>query len=257
VNSQKRFAILLLGCLIFLIAGIVPIQKAAQKPGSTDVPVTAALADYLDVTDSSGATQRVWMQLRSDGAGVYKNTKDVQSIVQGVGDWVLDTNFTKYSTRSVFVDFSKPIAGSGPNGGNPTPPFTSGLVKARIISKCHETNNNYFTIPTGQTVVCPMVAGFYVGADFYRIHNTPSGDVVFPYTETDFVNVTCKSMGANLQCNQWKVEPNGTKGGCATADCSVKQNVVRLVKVVTAKGKTTEINEGDFYMSFSIGITNP
>jgi len=71
------------------------------------------------------------------------------------------------------------------------------------------------------------------------------------------VNVTCKSLGANLQCNQWKVEPNGTKGGCATADCSVKQNVVRLVKVVTAKGKTTEINEGDFYMSFSIGITNP
>ena len=257
MNTRKLVRLVLsIACLALTIFAVTN-HSIAQRPGSTDAPVTATVADHLDVIDSTGATQQLWMQIRSDGAGVYKNTKDVQSIVQGVGDWVLDTNFTKYSTRSIFVDFSKPITGSGPNGGNPTPPFTSAVVKARIISKCHETNNDYFNIPTGQTVVCPMVAGFYVGADFYRIHNTPGGDVVFPYTETDFVNVTCNGVGANLQCNQWRVEPNGTKGGCATADCSVKQNVIRLVQVVTVKGKTTEINQGDFYMSFSITITNP
>ncbi len=38
---------------------------------------------------------------------------------------------------------------------------------------------------------------------------------------------------------------------------TVKRNVGKLVKVVTSKGKTTDVDQGDFYFSFSIGMTNP
>ena len=95
------------------------------------------------------------------------------------------------------------------------------------------------------------------GGSSYRLHMTPDNRTVYAYPETDYLNVTCASVGANLQCNSWKIEPNGAKGGCLTADCSVRQNIVKLIKLVTSKGKTTEIDGGDFYMAFSIGVTNP
>ena len=41
-------------CLALTIFAVTN-HSTAQKPRSTDVPVTAALADYLDVTDSTGA----------------------------------------------------------------------------------------------------------------------------------------------------------------------------------------------------------
>jgi hypothetical protein len=225
---------------------------------TSDLPVTSTIQDHLDIVDSSGASLRIQMQIRSDNAGPYLNSKNVQSIIQGAaGDWVLDTNYSRTPTRSVFIDFSKPIMGSGPNGGAPVAPFNAGLVRPRIISKCHEYGNSMFTIANGQSVNCPMAITFAYGANSYRLHMTPDNRTVNVYPETDFVNITCTGANASLQCNQWKIEPNGTKGGCVTADCSVKQNVVKLVKVVTVKGKTTEIDQGDFYMAFSISVTNP
>jgi len=102
---------------------------------TSDVAVTTTIKDYLDIVDSSGAGQRIQMQIRSDNAGAYKNSKTLQSIIQGAsGDWVLDANYSNSSTRSVFIDFTKPVVGSGPNGAAPLPPFNPGLVKPRIIS---------------------------------------------------------------------------------------------------------------------------
>jgi hypothetical protein len=54
----------------------------------------------------------------------------------------------------------------------------------------------------------------------------------------------------------WTIKPNGFRGSCGTADCSVKQNVARLNKMVTARGKTTAVNQGGFYLSFSIRVTH-
>jgi len=254
MKRKRIFMTLLVACLSGSSA-IAPKNAASQRV--SDLPVTSTIQDYQDVTDSTGVPQRLWMQIRSDGADGYKNSKTVQSIIQGTaGDWVLDTNYATSLTRSIFLDFSKPIIGSGPNGGAPTPPFTVALVRARMISKCHEAGNSMFTIVNGQTVTCPMVASFSAGSSFYRIHMTPNGDV-YPYPETDNVNITCTGTDVNFKCNQWRVEPNGINGGCLTEDCSVRQNVVKLAKVVTVKGKETEINQGDFYMAFSITITNP
>lgn len=282
MHRPRILLAVLLACLAFAIAGMTPRHAATAqgnsgmpvtaaptsapllnaKPSPTpDLPVTATIADYVDWTDSSTAiTQRFWMQIRSDGAS-YTNTSTVSSIIQRAsGDWILDTkNFTS-PTRSVFLDFSKPIASTGPNGGSPVSPFSSALVKARLISKCHEYNYNMLTIPVGVSVTCPLAIFFSSGGSDYMLQMNPGPNGAYLAPETDFVNITCNATNASFQCSNWTIAPNGTQGGCLTADCSQKQNVVRLNKMVPIKGNSgsvNPVNQGDFYVALSIGVTNP
>ncbi len=224
-----------------------------------DVPVTVVIKDYVDVLDLAGGSQRIPMQVQSDGAGSYKNSKSLISVIQGSGDWELDTGVTiSKPTRKAFIDFSQPIAGSAPDGGDPIAPFVTALVSPRFRAKLSQYGLNMLTIGYGQTVQVPMTIGFYYPAgssDLYRIHNTPDDQSIFPYAETDLVDMTCTEVDANFQCNRWQIRPDGAKGGCVTADCSVKRNVIKLVKVITRGASVTEINQGDFYMTFSIEIT--
>ena len=86
---------------------------------------------------------------------------------------------------------------------------------------------------------------------------TPDSRSIYYYPETDEISITCTGVDTNNQCNQWLMEPNGAKG-CLTQDCSqVRKNIGKLVKVVTVRGKLTEIDQGDFYLSFSFRVTNP
>jgi hypothetical protein len=201
------------------------------------------------------------MQVQSDGAGTYKNSKSVISVIQSLGDWEFDTGVTiKTPTRKAFLDFSQPIAGSAPGGANPSSPFITGLVSPRFRAKLSQYGINPFDIVYGQTVQAPMTIGFNYPAgssDLYRIHNTPGEQSIFPYAETDFVDMTCTGVNANSQCNRWQIRPNGAKGGCITVDCAVKRNVIKLVKVITRGNNVTEIDQGDFYMTFAIDVTNP
>jgi hypothetical protein len=252
--------------LLSVLSAFFGLSVAVAQSG--DVRVTSTISDYVDWTDpDSGTTQRIQMQVQSDGAGVYttipgtkRNTFSVRSIIDGFGDGVIDTGLDVTSpTRKVYLDFSHPIAGSGPGGGAPAPPFTTALVRPKLTTACSLYGISMLTIGGGETVSCPMRIGFFYpigSSDQYRIHMTPQSPI-FPYPDTDNADVTCTGVNANSQCNQWQIEPNGLKGGCLTEDCSVKQNVVKLVKVVTVKGKITEVNLGDFYMTFSIGVTNP
>ncbi|MEW6209399.1 MAG: hypothetical protein AB1631_13600 [Acidobacteriota bacterium] len=255
----RAFLTALLICWALAIPAITQQHQAAsQKPQPrADLPVTATITDYTDVTDDTGAVQRIFMQIRSDGAGGYTNSSNLQSIIQGAsGNWYLVT--ANSLTRHVFLDFSKPIAGTGPDGGAPVAPFNSALIGASLISKCHLYNNDLFTIPAGTTVNCPLTIFFSDSGNDYLLQMNPViGAYVFP--ETDYVNFTC-NQAANGQCNNWTIEPNGARGGCVTADCSLKQNVARLNKLVPIKGKSGSkivVNQGDFYLTFSISVTNP
>src|SRR5438067_12312 len=120
--------------LVFsFLAACLGLFTTVVKMQASDLSVTTTVKDYLDVVDTTGASQRLLMQIRSDNAGAYQNSKSVQSIIQATaGDWVLDTNYSKVSTRSVFLDFNKPVVGSGTNGGAPAPPFNAALVRPRI-----------------------------------------------------------------------------------------------------------------------------
>jgi len=280
MHKPKLLMAALLGCLAVSILVVTP-QPAAQtnneaavaamaslatqhaKPSPTpDLPVTDSIADYIDWTDNStGLTQRYWMQIRSDGAGTYTNSSSLVSIIQGAsGDWILDSKNATSPTRAFLLDFTGPIPGTGPNGGNPVSPFSSALVNARLISKCHEYNYDMLTVPVGATVTCPLAVFFSSGGSeyFLQMNPGPNGAALAP--ETDFLNITCNSANASVQCNNWTITANGSKGGCLTADCSVKQNVARLSLRVPVKGKSgfwTTVNQGDFYVAFSIMVTNP
>jgi hypothetical protein len=230
------------------------------KPTPTpDTPVTSTISDFVDI-NSGGLTQRFWMQIRSDGAGSYTNSSSLISIIQGAsGDWILDSKNPTSPTRTFFLDFTKPIPGTGPNGNNPVAPFSSALVYARLISKCHLYNYDMLSIPVGSTATCPLAVFFGSGGNeyFLQMNPGPNGDVT---PETDFVNITCNSANANVQCNNWTMTPNGARGGCLTTDCSLKQNVARLYLRVPINGKSgsfTTVSQGDFYVAFSIGVTNP
>ena len=231
---------------------------AARPTPTPDLPVTTNVSDFIDTVDSNGVSQRIWMQLRSDGAA-YTNGISVESIIKGVsGDWILDSKNATSPARNMFFDFTKPIPATGPNGGAPVAPFSSALVAARFISKCHLYNNDLFTMTAGSTVNCPLAIFSADNGKEYFLHMNPvTGAEVS--SETDYVNVTCNGT-ANFQCNNWTLMPSGLKGGCATGDCSVRQNIARLSLRVPAKGKSgtfTTLNQGDFYVSFSIGVTNP
>jgi hypothetical protein len=250
MRRQRILLAVLLACLTLPISAMTQHTAASQKPPPpSNVPVTSTIVDYIDVTN----LPRFWMQVRSDGAA-YANANNVQSVEYG-GDWILDT---KSSTRKVFLDFSKPIPGTGPNGGDPVAPFNSALVLARLTAECVKYGTDMSTMQADSTINCPLAIFFSdSGHDYFLQMNPVAGGYVCP--ETDYVNITCNGS-TNSKCNNWTIAPNGFRGGCATADCSLKQNVGRLSQLVPVKGKsgsTTPVNQGDFYVAFSIGVTNP
>jgi hypothetical protein len=204
----------------------VPVTLAAASSG--DTPVTSTLAD-------------AGMQIRSDGLGAYRNASTLTSVIQSIGAWVLDSYNPRKSTRQVYLDFSRPVAGSGPNGGNPVA-IPSGLYKVRIIVNCPLYNNsNMLTLAPGATMLCPFHVGdIYSGGAGYAIEMNPVHTTTgTSYPETNSANVTCvrPASGAG-PCTGWTITPSVTGGN---------------VGVILNNG----VSQGDYTFSFSVGITNP
>lgn len=227
----------------------VPVTALAAAGGGTNTAVTATIAD----ADPAVAPT---LQLKSDGGGAYKNSTSLISVIQGngFGDWELDSFNPKNSTRTVDLEFSRPIAGSGPNGGDPIA-IPSGKYKVHMISKCHLYGNSFFTIAPGQTVACPLhIGGVYVGTQEYSVQMNPSlSSADTAWTETNYANVSCTSTAGS--CSSWTLTPSGTDPDGSRA------NVAALLAYqrTTVRGKTTTtiVKQGDFWMSFRIGVTAP
>jgi len=222
----------------------VAVAAHSGSPNPRTVPVTSIVGD-----DPS-------FQIRSDGHGSYKNSSALQSEIQAstTGDWVLDS-YTNNSSRMIYLDFSRPIAGSGPNGGSAVA-IPSGYYKFHVISKCHLTGNDFLTIAPGHTVQCPLRVGqIFVGTRQYGITMnagvTSAGKVSWP--ETNYANVTCNSIAGT--CANWTLTPSASDPSGSPA------NVAVLIETITSgthgKTTTTDVKQGDFYMSFRIDITNP
>ncbi len=236
--------------ILILLVGLFPAATSkAQKNRVVDVPVTTTLA----AVDANIAPT---LQIRNDGAGSYRNSRDVQSIIQGIGDWEMQSDFSTASTRKVFVDFGQPIAGSCPTcpNGNPIA-LPSQLYPTRFIAKCHEYNANLFTLALGATTPCPMYTRVDVNGQNYRINMNPNPAAQAYYPETNPVNITCTGTDSLGKCNRWKVEPSGYY--MMPDGTVVRGSVGKLVKVTTVKGKTVDVDQGDFNFSFSIQVTNP
>ena len=244
-NSLRRqpraFAVALF--LIAMSTGLV----MAQKPGSTDTPVTSIISDY----DSGVAPA---LQIQSDKLGAYTNSKTLRSVITASGIWAIDSFYVRYATRTICLAFSQPIAGTGPNGGSPVAPPSSCYL-ARISTECDNYNNNPLTLPAGQTMTCPMNVHFAAGGKTYDLHMNPIATVA-NFSETNPVTMTCIfPASGTAPCSQWLIRPSGTY---AAPDGTMQfRNVANLSQEVIVKGTTTYIKQGDFYFSFAIVVTNP
>src|SRR5262249_5650264 len=146
-------------------------------------------------------------RIQSDQLGAYKNSSSVQSVIQAIGAWVLDTNLSSSSTRSVLIDFRDPVPGSGPNGGAPIAPFAFAQVKGRLIAKCNDYGGNMLSMSgLGSTLTCPLAVSFSYGSDSYRINMN-----YLNFPEVNPVVVTCIGTDSSSNCNQWKIEPSVTQ----------------------------------------------
>lgn len=227
--------------LFALSASGFALQAPLKGKPPSDTPVTTTF-------DGLGVDTSPTLRVQSDQLGAYTNSSSLQSIIQGIGDWELDMlNFSSSPQRKLLVDFRDPVTGSGPGGVAPSAPFAYQLVRARLISKCTDYGNDMRTIPGGATVNCPLAIAFdAAGGVRYRLAMNPNN-----FFEVNPVQITCVATDANSKCNQWKIEPSATQ-----FPSGERKNVAKLLKVAT-KPNQTDQDMGDFYMSFTIHLTNP
>ena len=227
--------------LLFLVATtFVNSLEAKVKPAS-DLPVTS-------VIDGLGVDTIPTLRVQSDLSGAYLNSTSLQSIIQGIGDWELDMlNFDSNPQRRVLIDLRDPVPGSGPNGSNPTAPFDYHLVRARFLTQCPSGISMLNMLPNN-VFSCPMVLGFDdPSGQRYRLAQYPAN-----YSETNAVSVSCLAINpVSGRCNQWKLVPSVTQ-----LDGELK-NRAKLLKITTQHNQQIDQDMGDFYLSFSIHVTNP
>lgn len=216
-----------LASLLFTIT-VLSIAISAQKPprGDTDVPATS-------IIDNSVGSPN----LADDGLGAYINgVNSVESIVQGIGDWVLNTRNS--TVRKVYIDLSDPA-----NAGDPPPPFVSALRPARLISKCAQLGFKIRDMQSGQSRDCPLAVAFDYNGINYRLAFNDSNFAV-----TDYVKWTCLNV-ANGRCVSWAMEPS------TVYDLETKAKG-QLIKVGTSR-KNPDQPLGVFYFSFRLYVTTP
>jgi hypothetical protein len=200
-----------------------------------DLPVISILEGNLPEGNLPGD-----YRILSDGQGPYLNgSGGVESILQGIGDWVLDTQGND-STRMVFVDLTDQAREV--NGA--TLPFETGLVFGRFIAQSASGPVPIrFMTGLNSQIVSPLVFAFGHETERYRIvmnsHN---------FLQTDDVLVKCTGVSGSGQCNASVIEPSVTHEG-------ELKNKAQLLGISTKKGKIVETDLGDFYLSFRITIT--
>ena len=233
-----------LTALIVLATNLIFTARASVV---TDLPVTSTI-------DGLGVNTSPTLRVQSDQLGAYRNLASgrsrLQSIIQGIGDWELDMlNFDSSPQRKVLIDLRDPVPGSGPGGGAPINPLGANgyqIVRARFICKCTQNGIDTRTMQPNALYLCPMALAFDdAGGVRYRLNNNPSN-----FNETNWVQITCVATDANSKCNQWKIEPSVSQLD------GERKNVSKLLKVAT-KPNQSDVDMGDFYLSFTIHVTNP
>lgn len=204
-------------------------DRSAAAPPSKDTPATSTIADIDPV---SGTVFRVG----NDGLGNYRNGVDsVVSVVQGIGNWEMDTNPSPL--RRVRIDLGDPVPNSGAN-----PPFQAAFVPLRFISKC---TTNIFTLAANQSISCPLAIGAinYNGST-YALRSEQTN-----YPGTEPVTWTCLARNST-KCVSWKMTPSVVQ-----AD-GQRKIVMQLLKPASKPNQADQLL-GRFYMSFDISVTTP
>ena len=207
-----------------------------------NVAVTSIVLDYAgDIAPR--------LNIQSDGSGSYLNSRTLTSQIQAIGDWELDARNPKGATRQIYMDFSQPIAGSAPGGGDPTSP-PSGTYKFRAIAKCSLYGNSLLDFSAGAVKTCPLHVGIDYGGSTWAYVMDPYTAANGPFPETNYATVTCiYPTSGTSACSHWKITPSGTY--IETDGTVTYRNVAKLLENPTS---SNPIDHGDFYVSFEILI---
>lgn len=202
--------------------------RSKAAPPTRDAPATSTITDVDPV---SGIPFRVG----SDSLGAYKNgVNSVSSIVQGIGDWVLDTKSS--SLRKVRIDLGDPV----PNSGGAAP-FQAAVVPVRFISKC---TTNITTLALNQSIPCPLAISIDYSGTTYALR---AAEPTAP--GTDPVTWTC--LGTSVgKCVSWSMTPSVVQTDGQT-------KIKMLLLKVASKPNAPDVPIAQFYMSFNVRVTTP
>lgn len=231
---------------LVIVAGLSAAVAAQKKPSSTTTPVMSLISDY----DSGVAPA---LQIQSDQLGTYQPSSTLKSeLQQSGGTWALDSYYPTGATRRVVINFTRPIAGTGPGGSDPVAP-PSGAYLVRMGSDCYRDNLNYLTLLPGQSMECRLYIHFDHGDRTYELHMAKTNE---NFPETDSAKVTCLFPATGTgPCAQWRLSPSGQY--VETDGTTVQANVARLSEVTRVKGKTAKVKQGNYLVSFSIIVVKP
>ncbi len=223
---MKRLLILITVALLFY-SMVDNYTEAASL--ATDTPATTTIQS----SDGSG----IFFRIESDMQGSYLNgVSSVQSIIQAIGDWQIDTKSSPL--RKAYVDFGDPVV-----PGDTTAPFASAQVPFRIISKCLDSGIKMQSFTLNQTVNCPLSLTFsYGGLDYAVRMNTVN-------VGTDLVKWTCLATYAG-KCTSWVMTPSAIQ---ATGERKNKGQLIRLA----INKQNPEKTLGMFYFAFQVNVTTP
>ena len=229
--------------VLVLSFGLAP-AVFSQRTLKRAIPVTTTITGGGVIADPTIFNYRI----QSDLLGPYRDgVNSVSNELQTGGDWRLDA--LNSTTRTMMFDFRDPVPGSNPNA-----PFNVANFPAMIETKSYLLyGNGKVAGMTGlnSTLITPLVMRFDLNGIIHRVLMDSQR-----YPQTNYALITCTGVSDpnnpdTSPCNRWRIEPSVTQ-----PDGQLK-NIAKLVRVTTSKGKTTEIDLGNFYLSFLIDITNP
>ena len=242
--------------LVLVFLGAV----AFAARSSPNVPVTSYVSDvnasqipyYIQSDAHAGPVNAV--------SGEYDNAyQSVISILNAntynhepPGDWQLNLlSSTIRSMRLTLSSLNEVPLGQPGYTVPATPPFwgTANLV-SKFEEKCTAIYLDMGTMnQIGQTIACPAIFRFDLGGATYRVYMTGSWGGAAP--ESSQVQIQCNALGTDGYCDDWFVDPIPVVKADGTT--SPGQAIGRL----TTLGKRSDINDGDFYMTFNVHITRP
>lgn len=209
--SPKKLHTMSLGLSLLLLGSLALLWAMPRvTPLPSNIPMTATFRDNL--TDPPD-------RILSDGGGMYiDNVDEVDCVLDGSGDFALDTVTSKTVIRHFFLDFRAPAS------PETSPPFASSLEEG-YMNTFHGANLP--GIPVGTAIRTNFQVHFTAAGSGWFIRFQPNQ---YPDTSNVLVRRTAEDT--------WEIEAAPT-------------DIAKLLSYPT-KGRFVLTDHGNFFMPFKI-----
>jgi hypothetical protein len=181
------------------------------------------------------------------------------------GDWRLDL-LANQATRSVAISFCDGLAcprnailpGEPGYTAPANPPWWGTQSHAvQWVTRCSGQNRNMYTMQPGDRFPCVAIVMLPTVDDVFHELHMGYLNAMDPKPETQEVQVTCHSAGADGNCSGWYLDPIPVVN--PDGSTSPGQTRARLTRFVTHRsGKiVSRTNLGAYYFTFHVNISRP